>query len=77
VYGAISFGLGVLVNTIALPAGFIIWLGMGTHCVRFYRSPLAIKIGWCVLILVTVCFGATFYFFVIYRKQMMGRCAPA
>ena len=77
VYGVISFGLGVLLNTIALPAAVIIWLGMGMHCAWLDRPRTAAKIGWIVLILVTVCFGASLYFFVVYRKQMIEKYAPA
>ena len=77
VYGAISFGLGVLLNTIDVPAAFIIWLGMGIHCVWFYHPRMAVKIGWIALILATLCFGAVLYFFVVYRKQMVEKCVPA
>ncbi|MGO8758478.1 MAG: hypothetical protein ACLQG3_10175 [Terracidiphilus sp.] len=77
VYGAISFGLGVLLNTIDVPAAFIIWLGMGIHCVWFYRPRIAAKIAWIALIVVTVCFGATLYFFVVYRKQMIDKSVRA
>ena len=77
VYGAISFGLGVLLNTIAPLAAVIIWLGMGIHCVWFYHPRMAAKIGWIVLILVTVCFGATLYFFVVYRTRTIKKYAAA
>jgi hypothetical protein len=76
-YGAISYGLGLLLNTIDPPVALIIWLGMGIHCIWFYRPRTAVKIGWVVLMLVTVCFGATLYFFAVYRKQMIAKCKPA
>ena len=77
VYGAISYGLGVLINTVDVPAAFIIWLGMGIHCVWFYHHRMAAKIGWIVLILATFCFGAVIYFFVVYRNQMDEKRVPA
>ena len=77
VYGAISFGLGALLNTIGFPAAFIIWLGMSIHCVWLYRPRMAAKIGWFVLILATLCIGAVLYFFIVYRKQMIEKCVPA
>jgi hypothetical protein len=50
---------------------------MGIHCVWFYRPRMAAKIGWIVLILATLCFGAVIYFFVVYRKQMVEKRVPA
>jgi|SRR5450432_1084911 len=64
--------LRILVSPLAVlaaPASLIIWFGMMAFCIFGDRSSAGVKILWFVLFLTTAIFGATVYFFKVYRKQ--------
>jgi hypothetical protein len=62
--------LGGALGVGGAPASLIILFGMAVFCVREDVSPVSTKILWFVLFLTTAWFGATAYFFRVYRKQV-------
>jgi len=58
--------LGVL----AAPASLVILFGMIAYCVREDKSSIGTKVLWLILFFATACFGATFYFFSVYRPRV-------
>jgi hypothetical protein len=67
--------LRILVSPLAIlaaPASLIIWFGMVAFCILEDRSSAGVKFVWFVLFFTTAIFGATAYFFNVYRKQVAG-----
>jgi hypothetical protein len=67
--------LGGAFGVVGAPASLIIWFGMVVFCLREDQSRLGNKILWFVIFFTTAFFGATAYFFTVYRRQVHGEVA--
>jgi multisubunit Na+/H+ antiporter MnhG subunit len=52
------------------PAALIIIFGMAIHCLSNSNLSLGTKILWSIFAFLTAPFGATIYFFTVYKKQV-------
>jgi len=64
------YALGGATGLVGVPASLIILFGMSIFCVREDRSPTRVKVLWFALFLVTAWFGATAYYFAVYRRRI-------
>lgn len=67
--------LGGILGVVGAPALLVIWFGMIAFCLLEDKSPVRMRILWCVLFFTTGLFGAVLYFFRVYRKQVASRAA--
>jgi membrane-bound metal-dependent hydrolase YbcI (DUF457 family) len=51
-------------------AGMIIFFGMLAYLLKCDRSPRIWKTLWLIVFLLGWCFGASLYFFAVYRRQV-------
>jgi hypothetical protein len=65
---------GGILGVLGAPAALIILFGMAIFCVREDRAPTQTKFFWFIVFFTTACFGATAYFFRVYKRQV-GRLA--
>jgi multisubunit Na+/H+ antiporter MnhG subunit len=68
--GISIFLLGAALGTVGPPAILIIFFGMAIYCSYRSYSSVGKKITLILLLLFTPPFGAVFYFFAVYRKQV-------
>jgi len=64
--------VGGAIGVIGAPASLFVLFGMAVFCVSEDRSSFGVKMLWFVLFFMTACFGATVYFFTVYKKQVEG-----
>jgi hypothetical protein len=62
--------VGGAIGVIGAPAALFILFGMAVFCVFEDGSSFGVKMLWFVLFLMTACFGAVVYFFMVYKRQV-------
>jgi hypothetical protein len=52
---------------------FALWPGMIWHCLVVHKGRVATRIGWIVLLLLTIPFGALTYYYLVFQKAQTVR----
>ena len=62
--------LGACLGVVGTVSTLVIVFGMLLYLFRHDRSSAVKKLFWCGMIFCTACFGASLYYFVVYRRQV-------